>query len=586
MNLSIARKVNILSLGTIIVFGLIVAYVFIKQEKNTLNVELDDRTRVLLDSLKVSCEYPIMIGDTESLKKITDSVLAEKDVIACRVEGKDGKLLYKNGDENFQGMQKVYDQNVEVLKQGKSGFDDMMLGSSMKSEKEKIGRISMVLSLERENQKIKDVTRSILILIIMTIVFASLASSVLFKVILSDPIKELVTGTQKIALGDLNFKVTVKTHDEIGKLGQAFNKMTDDLQRVTVSRNYVDSIINTMNDTLLVLNSDRTLRTVNDAVLRLLGYTQEDLIGKPAGILFSQDIALFKDKEWEELLKNGSVSDYDINYVTKAGENIPASFSGSVMVDKKTNTVSFVGIARDMREMLKLKRQLFQTEKMAAVGQLAGGVAHEINNPMSVILGFAQTVSRRITDESNPLYMPLKSIEREALRCKKLVGDLLTFSRVSKTENEYIDLSELMDETVSLIESKCRVKDVELKRDIPNDIQKILANKNQIQQVIVNLCNNALDAMDKGGILTISARVEDNLMKIRVADTGKGIPPEIQERIFEPFFTTKEVGKGTGLGLSISYEIIQKHNGTIDVESQIGKGTTFIISLPIKSQNV
>jgi signal transduction histidine kinase len=239
-----------------------------------------------------------------------------------------------------------------------------------------------------------------------------------------------------------------------------------------------------------------------------------------------------------------------------------------------------------MREMIKLKKQLFQSEKMAAVGQLAGGVAHEINNPMSVILGFSQALSRRITDENDPLFMPLKSIEREAVRCKKLVVDLLTFSRTSKSESELVDISILINETVSLIDSKCRVKNINLTQHIAGNIPHIRANKNQIQQVIVNLCNNAIDAMEvKGsGLLDVEVKKDSqnpDFIEIIVTDTGCGIPPEIKDKVFDPFFTTKEVGKGTGLGLSISYEIVQKHGGTIDIKSEVNEGTSFIVKLPV-----
>jgi len=247
----------------------------------------------------------------------------------------------------------------------------------------------------------------------------------------------------------------------------------------------------------------------------------------------------------------------------------------------------------------KLQKQFLQSEKMVAVGQLAGGVAHEINNPMGVILGFAQSLVKNIK-EGDSLYMPLKSIEREAIRCKKLVSNLLTFSRIEKTGIEIVEINSAIEETISLIEAQAKTRGIEIIKQYASNLLRIKVNRSQIQQVIVNLCNNAMDAMPQGGKITITTTVaaeqssanisKDNALPLQfivitISDTGVGISEEVKKHIFEPFYTTKEVGKGTGLGLSICYEIIQKHNGTIEVESEVGKGTTFVIKLPVGVDN-
>jgi signal transduction histidine kinase len=225
-----------------------------------------------------------------------------------------------------------------------------------------------------------------------------------------------------------------------------------------------------------------------------------------------------------------------------------------------------------------------QSEKMAAVGQLAGGVAHEINNPLGVILGFSQSLMRTLKPEE-ALYMPLSSIEREAKRCKNLVQDLLTFSRVNKLERESCDLNEVVSTALTLVAAQTKVQNIELINTLNQNIPHVKISRNQIQQVLINLCTNAIDAMPKGGKLSVSTLFPEEMrgeyVQIRVSDTGTGIPHEIVGNIFEPFFTTKEVGKGTGLGLSLVYEIINKHHGTIDVESEVGAGTTFKINLPL-----
>jgi signal transduction histidine kinase len=228
--------------------------------------------------------------------------------------------------------------------------------------------------------------------------------------------------------------------------------------------------------------------------------------------------------------------------------------------------------------------QLVQSEKLAAVGQLAAGVAHEINNPLGVILGFAQGMVRRLR-AGDPLETPLKSIEREAVRCKLLVQNLLTFSRVEKGGKDLVDLNKAITETFSVVLAQSRVQNAEVIKEF-SALPDVNINVGQIRQLIMNLADNAIDAMPGGGKLTVRTRPASikggEAVEIQVEDTGHGIPEEIRARIFDPFFTTKEAGKGTGLGLSLVYEIVQKHGGTITVQSEIGKGTLFSVLLPIE----
>ncbi len=238
-------------------------------------------------------------------------------------------------------------------------------------------------------------------------------------------------------------------------------------------------------------------------------------------------------------------------------------------------------------ELVKANQALLQSEKMSAVGQLAAGVAHEINNPLGVILGFAQGVVKRL-EPNHPMEMPLKSIEREALRCKDLVQNLLTFSRSSKAGKEETDVNLVTENSLSLIVAQAKVKNIQLVKQLEPGLPKFLANASQIQQILVNLANNAMDAMPGGGTLTFRTKKSQlegkEAIEIQIQDTGQGIPKEIVSKIFEPFFTTKEIGKGTGLGLSLVFEIVQKHEGKITVDSEIEKGTTFKVCLPLQSQ--
>ncbi|MBK7861366.1 MAG: HAMP domain-containing histidine kinase [Archangiaceae bacterium] len=220
-----------------------------------------------------------------------------------------------------------------------------------------------------------------------------------------------------------------------------------------------------------------------------------------------------------------------------------------------------------------------QSEKMAAIGTLAGGIAHEINNPLGVILGFAQGLERRVP-EGDALRMPVMSIVREAMRCKQLVQELLTFARVSKKTEEDIDLVATVNASLLFLQPRAKTQGVEIVSQVTTPLPLLRGSKTQLQQVLLNLGTNALDAMKHGGTLTLSVQPRLGGVVLEVTDTGSGISEAIRGRVFEPFFTTKGVGEGTGLGLSLVYQIVQQHRGHIDLVTKEGQGTTMRVTLP------
>jgi signal transduction histidine kinase len=228
------------------------------------------------------------------------------------------------------------------------------------------------------------------------------------------------------------------------------------------------------------------------------------------------------------------------------------------------------------------ERELLHKEKLASMGQLAAGVAHELNNPLSTILLYSE-IMHKDTPEGEPRREDLDMIIREAQRCKSIVADLLNFSRQQEVLAQETDLKALVEEVIAKVNHRYQFDKVRIVREFSPDLPHIQADPAQLQQVFINLLNNSADAMEDGGTITISVRQLDNRsVEIRVADTGSGIPAENQVKLFTPFFTTKPAGKGTGLGLSIVYGIVKMHHGQIHVESQTGQGTTFVLSLPMQ----
>ncbi len=243
---------------------------------------------------------------------------------------------------------------------------------------------------------------------------------------------------------------------------------------------------------------------------------------------------------------------------------------------------------RDRQQRAESESRLFQSEKQAAVGRLAAGVAHEINNPLTGVLTFTHMLLRRL-DINEDIRADLETIARETDRVRKIVKGLLDFSRQTMLDQVPTDINELVRATIGLIENQALVKGIKLQFKPEKRLPVRTVDKNQLQSVIMNMIINAFDATQPEGVVTVStnlavsaSKTEKKGIEIVISDTGCGIPPENLDRLFDPFFTTKEVGQGTGLGLAVSYGIIERHGGTIHVQSEVGKGSTFTIWLPLE----
>lgn len=235
---------------------------------------------------------------------------------------------------------------------------------------------------------------------------------------------------------------------------------------------------------------------------------------------------------------------------------------------------------RDISEEKELQRKLFQSEKMAAIGTLAGGVAHEVNNPLGGILAFTQLVMKELGPQHS-CYEDLKEVEEATLRCKRIVQDLLDFSRQNYDEEmSSLDLNSVIEKVVKLTRVQTKNSQIETVVEL-GELDVIWGSYHKLQQVFLNLITNAMQAMSQGGKLEIKSWQKDGQAFVSVADNGSGIKPENLGKIFDPYFTTKENGLGTGLGLSISYGIVQDHKGKMEVLSQWSVGTTFKLSFPL-----
>lgn len=403
------------------------------------------------------------------------------------------------------------------------------------------------------------------------------------------PLLSLGTAVERMSRGDFSRKVRLETRDEMSMLAEAFNSMGSEIERLVgelrENEQRFHQITDNIDEVFWISAPDRRR-------MIYVSPAYERIWGRPCAWRCADSREWLQDLHPDDEDRIRRVVDekdhagkYDEKYriVRPDGTMRWIRERAFPVKDAAGNVCRIVGVTEDITERTTAEAMLAQSQKMSAIGQLAAGVAHEINNPVGVILGFAQSLAKRLK-EDDPYAMPVKSIEREAQRCKILVQNLLTFSRKDEANMTRLDLNEAVESVVGLIEAQARIKSVAIVKDY-GSLQPIRGDMNQLQQVVINLCGNALDAMPGGGRLTLSTRhrtLEDRGECVLVVeDTGGGIPQDIQKNIFDPFFTTKEPGKGTGLGLSLVYEIVKKHGGRIEVRSEAGRGAAFTASFPV-----
>jgi PAS domain S-box-containing protein len=369
------------------------------------------------------------------------------------------------------------------------------------------------------------------------------------------------------------------------KLERAFFNIRELLDRVILSS--VSGIV----------AADRKGRILlmNPAAETLFGYTFNPTHDLNIRDLYPGGVAQKIMKDLRSIHRGGpgKLTSTKVNIQTSSGELIPVEMTAAIIYEDDLEMAT-MGIYNDLRERIALDKklkdaeaQLIQSEKMASLGRLAAGVAHEINNPLTGIVLYGNMMLEKI-DADSPVRSSLGCILEDAERCKDIVQHLLTYSRQAGTSQELFTLNLLVEESLDLIRDQKLFINISIQREFSQEGMQVFADRNRMRQVVINLVLNAIDAMDKKGTLTLRAYPHQNKKHVclEVADTGCGISEENVSRIFDPFFTTKEPGRGTGLGLSTVYGIVKDNGGEIGIKDTSTNGTTFVITLPLATQAV
>ena len=389
---------------------------------------------------------------------------------------------------------------------------------------------------------------------------------------------------------------TVPFRDETGKIGAVLSITRDITQhkRAEESIRMLSEAVNQSPVSIMLTAADGTIIFVNPKFTQLTGYLEEESLGRTPRIIKSEHTPTKVHQELWATITSGKVWDGILQNRKKNGELLWEHVTIAPIFNGDGITTNFVAIKEDITERKALEAQLFQAQKMEAVGHLAGGIAHDFNNILTAIIGFTHIVEMKMSPD-DPQRPNMKHILDSADKAAELTRSLLVFSRKQIIAPKPVDLNDIV---VSLEKFLQRIigEDIELRTVIHPQALIVDADRGQIEQVLMNLASNARDAMPKGGLLAIETQRmemdaaylkahgygnEGEYAVVSVTDTGIGMAEAVCKRIFEPFFSTKEVGKGTGLGMSIAYGIIKQHNGFINVYSEPGMGTTFTVYIPL-----
>jgi len=360
------------------------------------------------------------------------------------------------------------------------------------------------------------------------------------------------------------------------------------------ANNFLNDIIRCSVDGIVVVDRRGVPLIFNEGAERILGYRADEIIGNREAFFrfYPADLAtdIMRRIRSNQFGPRDKLPATQVNFSNKKGEEVPVRLSAAI-IREGAREIGSVGIFSDLREQVQLRKeladsqaQLLQAAKIASLGRLSAGVAHEINNPLAGILIFAELLHRDM-EEQAPGRQNVDEIITQTLRCQQIVNRLLEFSRQSLGEKRLFNVNETITRCVELIGHQAAFHNIEIFLDLDQDLPQIIGDPGQIQQVCTNLLINAADAMQNHGRITIASRpdmLQEGIV-LTFTDTGPGIPSTLREKIFDPFFTTKPPGKGTGLGLSIVYGVIQRHGGSVEVGSPPGGGATFTIRLPFRA---
>ncbi|OEU68759.1 MAG: PAS domain-containing sensor histidine kinase [Desulfovibrio sp. S3730MH75] len=623
-----------INLGLTLIVGftaLIIALFVTSMASEALMEQSRKRGKVLASNLALRAEDPLLSTDLLQLESMVNEVKKADDEIVYAFIMDDQKRVLANSFRDgfpiqLRDANTSTDQNTIAAVMIDTGTEKIYdFAAPIFISNKKLGTVRIGLSRAGIQSVVQDLIFAIsaltgAVLLVAVLVSTQFARRMTFRLgTLQRHAEEIVhthLGPQKrdTSISDDETKTFPTPHrkrlkgDEVQELTETFDAMAMNLEshiedleitetNLTRQKELLKTIINVSPDFISLIGPALTYLAVNKPLATHIGKTEEEIVGLTDKELFPQSNLSIKNQEVRQVLNTGEIVNKETRELVDDNSTIRWFHTIRVPVYSESNKIiGVLSTARDITELKSYQAQLIQSQKMESVGKLAGGVAHEINTPLGIILGYAQLLQDDITPKDQ-ISKDLKTIEKQAHVCRKIVSDLLGFSRQTESEKKEMCFNNSILEVVQLVSHTFKLEQIEISTKLDDRFPIIHGDPEKLKQVWLNLLSNAMEAIDEHGAIQITTILDISTMTITAlfADTGHGVDQQKLGTIFDPFYSTKPVGKGTGLGLSVSFGIIKDHGGTIEAISPLpkdiitrmdraetsGPGTLFKVVLPL-----
>ena len=571
-----------------------------KRQSETIQEEATKRGTAIGQNLASVSTNALLTYNYVVLEQNAERVALEEDILYVIIHDKENKVAAYSQHGEKQGMvltdemrQRAVRTKEPLIQSNRSEEKtapllDISIPVYIKESEEKWGTVRIGLSLERMHRQIGK-TRLNLLLLGLFAIFLGILGSIFFARRITQPISTLVETTISAARGNLDQVIDIRTGDEIEELSRNFNHMIEQirlhrneleerLREITSLKAYTDHVLASMTNGLMTIDLEKKIITVNEMAERIIGRGKEGIAGFSMEQVLGEHHPLYKIL-METLTQEKGVSHIEVE-LKRDGESLWLIAGTSLLISGEGKIIGALAIFQDITQIKALEEKLRQADRLAALGTLSAGLAHEIKNPLSAIKTFVQLLPQKI---GNPSFMEKFNITvpREIDRINHLVEDLLELTR--KRVRPLVDLKvdSLIHQVIDLHGEELKKKRIALQDHLDKATPSVHGDVDTLYRAFSNLIINAIQAMPNGGTLLISSKLEpsSSSLEITLRDTGIGMDETTAKNVFDPFFTTKD--KGVGLGLALTRKILEDHRGTIEVVSEKGMGTTFTVLLPV-----
>lgn len=603
--MSLQNRLLLYSTLLIVLLMSFVIFLVERRLSDSIRSQVNRRGQALARNLAAVSTNALVTYNYIALEQMAERASLEKDIVYIIVLDKENRVAVFTEHDEKQGeiltdsisqtalkaeqpiLQEVWWENHLIL--------DFAVPVFIPQSEEKWGTIRIALSLEEMQKQITQTRLGLVGLGILALTIG-FGGSVVYARRITQPVKDLVRGTVWVSKGDLDQKIEVHTGDEIEELARNFvhmveevrthrKELEDQLHEISALRQYRENILQSMTNGLIAIDLDGKITTVNQSALRILEMAEESLRGQSISLLPNQWDTL--GPVFLETMERGRVSRNRDLKIERDGRNIWITITTALLVDEDDQKLGVLGVFQDITDLRELQEKMREADRLAALGRLSASLAHEIKNPLSAIKTFVQLIPKKF--ESSTFREKLNAtVPRELERINRLVDNLLQLTRKPRLNLSPVDLNDVLMQTTELYQGEMDNRNVKLQITLEGNMPEIRADAELLHRVFSNVLLNAIQAMPQGGNLSVSTHSSsfegrNGRLQVIVHDTGIGMDKETVERLFDPFFTTRE--KGTGLGMANAKKTIEEHGGTIEVKSELGKGTLVIVTLPTQEQD-